>query len=94
MLLLLHQQRAAAVECHAHQLVDVVQVEEVHLREGGVEEGEGLDDEGAVRRLLAEEDYQEVTDGLKGGRGNIRGVAILNHLYNFIIQTRAKSFGN
>ena len=53
---------------HTQKLVQEVKVQEVHLREGGVQEGEGVDDQDSMRQGLLEECHEEVPNSLQGGQ--------------------------
>ena len=60
------------MQCHTEQLVQEVKVQEVHLREGRVEEGEGVSDQRLVGWVLFKQHNQEMAYGLGGGGGGQR----------------------
>lgn len=63
------------MQSHGHQLVQEVKVQELNLRKGGVQEGEGLEDQRPMLLLPLEKDSQEVPDSLIR---NVRLVGVIN----------------
>ena len=54
------------MQCHTEQLVQEVKVQEVYLREGRVEEGEGVSDQRLVGWVLFKQHNQEMAYSLGG----------------------------